>query len=109
LIKNGRASMSAFDAVDGSSTGTLVPSKWVLLGAHSQEEQMQTITTIGLDIAKSVFQLHGIDTAGTVVIRRQLQRRYVLGVFEHRPRWLVRVAAGVNSPRWSRELPALGC
>jgi len=35
---------------------------------------MQTITTIGLDIAKSVFQLHGIDAAGTVVIRRQLKR-----------------------------------
>jgi len=40
---------------------------------------MQTITTIGLDIAKSVFQVHGVDAAGEVVIRRQLKRRYVLG------------------------------
>jgi len=39
---------------------------------------MQTITTIGLDIAKSVFQVHGIDAEGKVVIRRQLKRRYVL-------------------------------
>jgi hypothetical protein len=39
---------------------------------------MQTITTIGLDIAKSVFQVHGVDAAGQVVIRRQLKRRYVL-------------------------------
>ena len=39
---------------------------------------MQTVTTIGLDIAKSVFQVHGIDAAGQVVIRRQLKRRYVL-------------------------------
>ena len=38
---------------------------------------MQTITTIGLDIAKSVFQVHGVDAAGQVVIRRQLKRRYV--------------------------------
>ena len=38
---------------------------------------MQTITTIGLDIAKSVFQVHGIDAAGQVVVRRQLKRRYV--------------------------------
>ncbi len=39
---------------------------------------MQTITTIGLDIAKSVFQVHGVDAAGQVVIRRQLRRRYVM-------------------------------
>ena len=36
---------------------------------------MQTITTIGLDIAKSVFQVHGVDAQGNVVIRRQLKRR----------------------------------
>ena len=39
---------------------------------------MRTITTIGLDIAKSVFQVHGVDAVGQVVIRRQLKRRYVL-------------------------------
>ena len=39
---------------------------------------MQTVTTIGLDIAKSVFQVHAVDAAGKVVIRRQLKRRYVL-------------------------------
>jgi transposase len=45
---------------------------------------MQTITTIGLDIAKSVFQVHGVDAAGEVVIRRQLKRRSVLAFFEAR-------------------------
>jgi transposase len=39
---------------------------------------MQTVTTIGLDIAKSVFQVHGIDAEGKVLIRRKLKRRYVL-------------------------------
>jgi transposase len=39
---------------------------------------MQLITTIGLDIAKSVFQVHGIDGEGRVVVRRQIKRRYVL-------------------------------
>ena len=39
---------------------------------------MQAVTTIGLDIAKSVFQVHGIDAEGNVLIRRQLKRRYVL-------------------------------
>src|SRR5262252_8253540 len=44
----------------------------------SEELPMQTVTTIGLDIAKSVFQVHGVDAAGQVVIRRKLKRRYVL-------------------------------
>ena len=43
---------------------------------------MQAITTVGLDIAKSVFQVHGVDAAGQVVIRRQLKRRYVLTFFQ---------------------------
>ena len=43
---------------------------------------MQTVTTIGLDIAKSVFQVHGVDAAGQVVIRRQLKRRSVLVLSE---------------------------
>ena len=42
---------------------------------------MQAVTTIGLDIAKSVFQVHGIDAEGQVIIRRQLRRRYVLAFF----------------------------
>src|SRR6202140_3077521 len=43
---------------------------------------MQTITTIGLDIAKSVFQVHGVDAGGQVIVRRQLKRRYVLTFFQ---------------------------
>ena len=49
---------------------------------------MQAITTIGLDIAKSVFQVHGVDAAGQVVIRRQLKRSYVLRSFRsYRHAW----------------------
>ena len=43
---------------------------------------MQAITTIGLDVAKSVFQVHGVDVDGQVVIHRQLKRRYVLSFFQ---------------------------
>ena len=50
---------------------------------------MQTITTIGLDIAKSVFQVHGVDAGGQVVVRRQLKRRYVLMFFQKRRVWSV--------------------
>jgi hypothetical protein len=62
---------------------------------------MQTITTIGLDIAKSVFQVHGVDAHGQVVIRRQVKRRYVLA---HTPSTLSRVprARVLNRPRPQR-------
>jgi transposase len=69
---------------------------------------MQTITTIGLDIAKSVFQIHGVDAAGQVVIRRQLKRRYVLAFFEKLAPCLVGIEACASSHHWSRELKALG-
>ena len=69
---------------------------------------MQAITTIGLDIAKSVFQVHGIDAEGKVVIRRQLKRRYVLAFFQKLPSCLVGIEACASSHHWSRELQALG-
>jgi transposase len=46
---------------------------------------MQTITTVGLDIAKSVFQVHCVDADGKVILRRQLKRRYVLAFFQKLP------------------------
>jgi transposase len=44
---------------------------------------MQTITTVGLDIAKTAFQVHAIDAAGNIIVRRQLNRRYVLAFFQN--------------------------
>src|SRR5882672_5388672 len=69
---------------------------------------MQTITTIGLDIAKSVFQVHGVDATGQVVIRRQLKRRYVLAFFQKLSPCLVGIEACASLHHWSRELQALG-
>jgi transposase len=69
---------------------------------------MQVVTTVGLDIAKSVFQVHGVDAAGQVVIRRQLKRRYVLAFFEKLPACLVGIEACASSHHWSRELKTLG-
>ena len=69
---------------------------------------MQTITTIGLDIAKSVFQVHGVDAEGKVIVRRQLKRRYVLAFFQKLPPCLVGIEACASSHYWSRELQALG-
>ena len=69
---------------------------------------MQAITTIGLDIAKSVFQIHGVDAAGNVIVRRQLKRRYVLSFFQKLPPCRVGIEACASSHHWSRELQTLG-
>ena len=65
---------------------------------------MQTVSTIGLDIAKSLFQVHGIDAAGQVVIRRQLKRRYLLAFFEKLPPCLIGIEACASLHHWSRGL-----
>src|SRR3990172_5647548 len=69
---------------------------------------MLAITTVGLDIAKSVFQVHGVDAQGSVVVRRQLKRRYVLAFFKKLAPCLVGIEACATSHHWSRELKALG-
>ena len=69
---------------------------------------MQAVTTIGFDIAKSVFQVHGVDMQGRVIIRRQLKRRQVLTFFRKLPPCLVGMEACASSHYWSRELQKLG-
>jgi transposase len=69
---------------------------------------MQAVTTIGFDIAKSVFEVHGVDTVGQVIIRRQLKRRQVMAFFQKLPTCLVGIEACASSHYWSRELQALG-
>lgn len=66
------------------------------------------ISTIGLDLAKHVFQVHGVDAAGQVVIRRQLRRNQVLSFFGALPPCLVGVEACGSAHHWARELQALG-
>ena len=69
---------------------------------------MQTVKTIGLDIAKSVFQVHGIDADGQLIVRRQLKRRYVLTFFAKLQPCLVGIEACASSHYWARALQALG-
>ncbi len=69
---------------------------------------MKDVTTIGIDLAKSVFQVHGIDATGEPVVRRQLRRRSVLPFFEKLPRCLVGMEACATSHHWARELEQLG-
>jgi transposase len=69
---------------------------------------MQAVTTIGFDIAKSVFQVHGIDAEGRGVIRQRLRRSRVLGFFKKLSPCVVGMEACASSHYWSRELQALG-
>lgn len=69
---------------------------------------MGQVVTVGLDLAKSVFQVHGVDAAGEVVIRRQVRRAQLLQVFAKLPRCLVGMEACASSHHWARELIALG-
>lgn len=66
------------------------------------------ITTIGFDIAKGVFQIHGVDGAGEVVLRRRLSRGQVLALFERLPPCLVGMEACGSAHHWARAISALG-
>jgi len=66
------------------------------------------VTTIGLDLAKHVFQVHGIDAAEKVVVRRQLRRSQVMAFFEALAPCLIGMEACATSHYWARELTKLG-
>jgi transposase len=66
------------------------------------------ITTIGLDLAKSVFQVHGVDATGQVVIRRSLRRAQMVPFFTRLPSCLIGMEACGTSHYWARELIKLG-
>src|ERR1700742_936473 len=69
---------------------------------------MGEVITIGLDIAKSVFQVHGVDDAGTVVIRKRVSRAKMLEFFAGLPRCLIGIEACPAAHHWARELQAIG-
>ena len=69
---------------------------------------MRQITTIGLDLAKQIFQVHGADAEGAPVVSRRLRRAEVLKFFEKQPSCLVGIEACGSSHYWAREIAALG-
>ena len=69
---------------------------------------MQTIAVVGLDLAKTVFQVHGVAADGTVVVRRQLRRGQVLAFFQSIGPCLIGIEACASAHHWARELMAIG-
>jgi transposase len=83
--------------------------KMVVVKDHQQQEpSMGDITTIGLDLAKSVFQVHAVDEVGRIVLRKRLRRGQVLAFFAGIPPCLVGLEACATAHYWARELIALG-
>src|SRR5258708_32903518 len=104
---SGACRSGAFDVVDGARSrhrcaiGCFVGSE-----SHEGAVQMQ-ISTIGLDIAKNVFQVHGIDANETVVVRKRLRRSQVLAFFKALPPCLIGMEACATAHYWARELTKL--
>ena len=69
---------------------------------------MGQAVTIGLDIAKSVFQVHGVDESGAVMVRRQVRRAQLLAFFAKLPSCLIGIEACATAHHWARELTKLG-
>ena len=69
---------------------------------------MQEVAVVGLDLAKNVFQVHGVAADGSVVFRRQLRRGQVLSFFDELNRCLVGIEACASAHHWARELTSLG-
>ena len=69
---------------------------------------MNEVITTGVDLAKNVFQIHGVDAAGAVVVRRQLRRAQMLRFFKKQPPCLVGMEACATAHHWAREIAALG-
>jgi transposase len=81
----------------------------VVVRDHQQREpSMGDITTIGLDLAKSVFQVHAVDEMGSVVMRKRLRRSQVLAFFAEIPPCLIGLEACATAHYWARELITLG-
>jgi transposase len=78
------------------------------MGDSKMRQQFANVTTIGLDLAKHVFQVHGIDREGRVIIRKPLRRKNVISFFQELPRCLVGMEACATAHFWARELQALG-
>jgi transposase len=69
---------------------------------------MGQVSTIGLDLAKSIFQVHGADASGAVVIRKRLRRNQVLAFFAAQPPCTVAIEACSSSHHWARAIGTLG-
>ena len=99
--------LPGLDGVDGPLTASVCQS-WVVDNTNRRKPSMKEVTTIGLDLAKAVFQVHGVDAAGRVRLRRAVRRRQVLAFFAKLPPCLVGMEACATAHYWAGEIGKLG-
>ena len=75
---------------------------------NQREATKMKITTVGIDLAKNVFQVHGVDQRGKVVVRKRLRRQQVLTFFAQLPACLVGMEACGGAHYWARTLQTQG-
>src|SRR5450755_2056501 len=80
----------------------------VIATPRGKERAMTSIKVVGLDLAKSVFQVHGVDEAGRIVMRKKLRRGQVLAFFAELDPCLIGLEACATAHHWARSLQSLG-
>jgi transposase len=81
---------------------------WSCCFTQSRESSMGEVSIIGLDLAKSVFQVHAADRSGAVVLKKKLRRDQMMSFFGAQPSCLVAMEACASAHHWGREIAALG-
>jgi hypothetical protein len=107
-MPDNRRHASSPDVVDGARSQHRSAIEWFVGDESHEGSRPHAITTIGLDMAKNVFQVHGIDAAEKVVVRKQLRRAQVMKFFAALPPCLVGMEACATAHYWARELTRLG-
>src|ERR1700739_1731666 len=83
--------------------------RWEILTIkRSEEDPRMNIATVGIDLAKSIFRLHGIDARGVVVLRRQVTRKQLLPFLARLSPCLIGMEACAGGHYWAREINKLG-
>jgi len=80
----------------------------MVLRTHQREASVEKLSTIGLDLAKNVFQAHGASASGSVVFRKKLRREQVLTFFARQPPCRVAMEACATAHHWARAIGELG-
>src|SRR5579875_1244655 len=103
----GWPAFAGHDGVDGPLTASTCQS-WVHQRTNQREPSMTEIIRVGIDLAKNVFEVHAVNAADQVVVRRSLRRNQVLTCFSRLPACLIGMEACGTANYWARELIALG-
>jgi transposase len=87
---------------------TALHSTDIFVGVCGEEDTMGDVAVVGIDLAKSVFQVHGVDSSGQVIVRRRLSRSKLMPFFRELPPCLLGMETCASANYWARELMALG-